>query len=186
MLKKNRRSLNFLWLVFFFSCNRNEPDCPTTQEFTVNTSVSHPCLPTGAVKVDAAGKSGFYFRLNKGEFQTDAVFENVPTGKHQIFMVDNVGCEFSKPITVDTISIGIKFKVAASILRQNCSQCHSGVNPHAGLDFTSVCVILNHWQRIEARAVVGDPSPMPPGGLISLAERNKILDWLNAGHGYEN
>lgn len=63
--------------------------------------------------------------------------------------------------------------------------CHSGINPQAGIDFTRICDILNHWDRIQARAVDGNPSPMPPTGIIPIVERNKILDWINTGHLYE-
>jgi uncharacterized membrane protein len=64
--------------------------------------------------------------------------------------------------------------------------CHSGNNPQGGLDFTNVCDILNHWQRIDARAVQGIPSPMPQAGLIPQEERSKIIEWLNTGHSYSN
>ncbi|MFM7430963.1 MAG: hypothetical protein ACKO1F_13820, partial [Flammeovirgaceae bacterium] len=148
MLRKSRVGLYFLWALFLFSCNRNEPVCPPSEEFTAITAPSHPCLPTGEVEVNVDGRSGFRFKLNKGAFQTSAVFENVPAGKHQVVILNDDGCEFSRAITVDTIASGIRFQAAADILKKNCSQCHSGVNPQAGLDFTSACDILNHWPRI--------------------------------------
>ncbi|MGB4770528.1 MAG: hypothetical protein WBP58_03670 [Chitinophagaceae bacterium] len=72
------------------------------------------------------------------------------------------------------------------ILFNNCIQCHSGVNPQAGLDWTRDCDILQYWDRIKARAVDGDPSPMPQAGLIPETERNKIMAWIQAGHRYSD
>jgi hypothetical protein len=185
MLWRSRLDFCVYALVFFASCTSNEQACGPDPEFVVNIMVSHPCEPTGTVELDVNGQSGLLFRLNNGSPQSSPIFQRVSTGNQKIFIV-NDGCEFTKVITVDTIQYGIKFKTTADILKKNCAQCHSGVNPHAGLDFTSACDILNHWQRIEERAIVGNPAPMPPGGLISLEERSKIMAWIRAGHNYEN
>ena len=42
--------------------------------------------------------------------------------------------------------------------------------------------IVNSWDRIRARAVDGNPSFMPQGGQLTTVDKNKILDWINAGH----
>jgi hypothetical protein len=56
----------------------------------------------------------------------------------------------------------------------------------AGLDWKSSCDILQFWDRIKARAIDGNPSPMPQAGLLPLSEINKIMDWINAGHRYSD
>jgi uncharacterized membrane protein len=86
---------------------------------------------------------------------------------------------------MDAITRGNIFTEVATILKIRCSLCHSGLNPQAGLDFTRNCDILANWNRIQARAIEGNPAPMPPTGLIPLAERNKILEWINSGHTFE-
>jgi hypothetical protein len=35
--------------------------------------------------------------------------------------------------------------------------------------------------RVKARAVDGNPSPMPSSGLMSLTNRNKLAAWIAAG-----
>lgn len=79
---------------------------------------------------------------------------------------------------------GPTFLKVKSILVTYCLQCHGGVNPQAGLDWSRDCDILTYWDRIKARAVDGDPSPMPQAGLMPLAERSKISAWIQAGHRY--
>jgi hypothetical protein len=46
------------------------------------------------------------------------------------------------------------------------------------------CNIVNFKDRILARAVNANPSPMPPTGLLPPSERQKITDWINAGGRY--
>jgi len=87
-------------------------------------------------------------------------------------------------VDISTVSPGPKFLQVKRILANNCLQCHSGVNPQAGLDWSRDCDILQYWDRIKARAVDGDPSPMPQAGLIPESERNQIMAWIQAGHRY--
>lgn len=81
---------------------------------------------------------------------------------------------------------GPVFLEVKKILATHCQQCHSGVNPQAGLDWSRDCDILTYWDRIKARAVDGDPSPMPQAGLISIPERKQIIDWINMGRPYHH
>jgi uncharacterized membrane protein len=81
---------------------------------------------------------------------------------------------------------GPAFLQVKRILATHCLQCHSGVNPQAGLDWSRDCDILTYWDRIKARAVDGDPSPMPQAGLMPKDERNQIMAWINKGHLYKN
>jgi len=87
-------------------------------------------------------------------------------------------------VDISTLRAGPAFLQVKRILANQCLQCHSGVNPQAGLDWSRDCDILQYWDRIKARAVDGDPSPMPQAGLIPESERNQIMAWIQAGHRY--
>lgn len=87
-------------------------------------------------------------------------------------------------VDLSTQTPGPAFLQVKRILATNCLQCHSGVNPQAGLDWSRDCDILTYWDRIKARAVDGDPSPMPQAGLMPMAERSLITAWIQAGHRY--
>jgi hypothetical protein len=186
-MKKNRLILFIILSAFILlnSCSKNE-ECNYMPEITTSVSSSHPCEATGKIKVVMPLDVNFMYKLDQGNFQTETIFEKLSVGKHTLYIKDNHGCETSKEIRVDTITKGNKFTEIATILKTNCSMCHSGLNPHAGIDFTRICDILNHWNRIQARAVEGNPTPMPPTGLVSLEERNKILIWINNKHKYED
>jgi hypothetical protein len=187
-MKKNR----FIYLtvlttiIMINSCSKNETkECYFAPEITVNIDKSHPCLPTGTIEITAPINFNYTYRIDQKNFQRSTLFENISAGKHTLTVKDNDGCITSKEVLVDTIPKGNKFTEVASILKTRCASCHSGINPHAGIDFTSVCDVLNHWNRIQARTIEGNPTPMPPSGLITTNERNKLLDWINSGHRYE-
>ena len=186
-MKKNRLvdSLFLFTIILFFSCNTdNLEECDSLPEISITITNSHPCLPNGILEITSPVRANYSYKLDQGNFQPNPVFVAVSVGPHILFVKDNFGCETSKEVVVGTIPKGIEFAEVATILNTRCSSCHSGVNPHAGIDFTKVCDILTHWDRIQARAVEGNPSPMPSTGLIPIEERNKISQWINKGHTY--
>ena len=160
-------------------------DCYFVPEITATIDKSHPCLSTGIIEITAPVNLNYTYRIDKENFQQNALFKNVSAGKHMLSVKDSNGCVSSTEVIVDTITKGNKFTEVASILMTRCASCHSGLNPHAGIDFTRTCDILSHWNRIQARAIEGNSSPMPPSGLITINERNKLLDWIKSGHQYD-
>jgi hypothetical protein len=174
-----------LAICCLFGCQKNNIDCKNA--FTINTvsNAGHPCIPNGSITISAPIGTSYIYQLDKQAFQQLPIFSQVKAGPHNILVKDDNGCIAESVITVDSIQQGAKFKAVFEILANRCGTCHSGNNPHAGLNFTYICDVLNHWDRIAARAIQGIPSPMPQAGLIPIAERQKIVDWINAGHVYD-
>ena len=186
-MKKNRLVDSFFLftIILLFSCNTNNfQECDSIPEISSRITNSHPCMPNGVLEITSPVNVNYSYKIDQGKFQSNPVFEGISVGQHTLFVKDDRSCETSKEVVVNTISAGIEFAEVAAILNTRCATCHSGVNPHAGMDFTKVCDILTHWERIQARAVEGNPSPMPSAGLIPIAERNKIMDWIKKGHAY--
>jgi hypothetical protein len=173
-------------LMLFHACNNDDAaDCNFMPVVATSSTASNPCLATGSIEIRSPIDADYLYKVDAGSFQTSTLFENISVGKHTVYVKDSNGCEGSKEVSIDTIASGTKFREVATILKIRCSLCHSGLNPQAGLDFTRNCDILANWNRIQARAIEGNPAPMPPAGLIPLAERNKILEWINSGHTFE-
>lgn len=63
----------------------------------------------------------------------------------------------------------------ANVINSNCGSCHSNYTNYNGLK-----AIADNGQ-LKARAVDGNPSPMPPNGLLPQATRDSILWWINGG-----
>ena len=75
---------------------------------------------------------------------------------------------------------GPKYQAVKALINTNCalSGCHAGMQSP---NFTNDCNIINNKALIKARAVDGIPSFMPPTGQLPQTEKNKIIDWINAG-----
>jgi hypothetical protein len=136
-------------------------------ERAATIEASHPCTASGSIQVANPLGAKYQYRIDNQSFQNQPTFSNVKVGGHSLVLKDVSGCEAVREVIVDTIAQVHTFKLVRQVLANRCASCHSGNNPHGGLDFTNVCDILNHWQRIDARAVQGIPSPMPQAGLNS-------------------
>ncbi len=174
-----------LFFSLIISCKKSY-DCISIPEIVTSISSSHPCLPNGTIKVISPIESHLMYKIDNQNFQADLVFKNISAGKHTLTIKNKDGCEKSKDVTIDTILIGDNFNELKGILVANCSSCHSGPNPQAGIDFTRNCDIFNHGDRIKDRAIDAIPTPMPPLGLMTKEERNILLKWINNGHNFEN
>jgi hypothetical protein len=176
--------------------------CTKTQSFTINsdpcfgktltingaTSPSDKCASTGIITINASGGTGFTYQLNSGSFQISNIFTGLAINNYNIAAKDADGCIKSGTASITLAASGTNFSAVKTILQTNCalSGCHVGAGATGGLDFTQDCIIVSSWDRIKARAIDGNPSVMPPSpnSPISASEKQKITDWINAGHRY--
>jgi uncharacterized membrane protein len=168
------------------SCSKESPNACEPVSFSLNIKPSDPCSGTGIVSVEVAGNSAYTFFVNNLPAQASPQFSALKVGNYKLRIQSATGCKKDTVFVVPVIASGPLFADVKSLLSRNCSGCHSGNNPQAGIDFTNDCAILSNWQRIKQRAVEGDPSPMPTSGLMPLAEREKIVRWINSGHRFED
>jgi hypothetical protein len=176
-----------LLFVGFYSCTEDsETPCDLQDTMFVSSTASHPCSGSGTIQITGPVGDNFQYKIDNQPFQNLPTFLNVNVGKHILVVKDDNGCQINKEVIIEPIPKGNTFNQVSQILANRCSSCHSGNNPQAGLNLTKPCDILNHWDRIQARAVNGIPSPMPQAGLIPLEERNKIMEWIANGHTYED
>ncbi len=175
-------------LSYLISCSKNATspaNCPALV-ITADTASSHPCVAGGSISITSPVGNGISYKIGNSAFQSSPVFSSLLPGTYKVVARDNGGCEYTSSIIIPESNAGTLFTAVKSLLAANCLSCHSGVNPQAGHDWTRSCDILNNWDRIKARAVDGNPSPMPQTGLLPLQERNKISAWITAGHGHQH
>ena len=183
------KKLFFVQLLFvgLYSCERDSNiQCNMQENMFVSSTASNPCSGSGSIQISGPVGANFQYKIDNQPFQNQPTFINVKVGKHVLVVKDEKGCEIIKEVIVDTIQKGNSFSQVSQILANRCSSCHSGYNPQAGLNFTKICDVLNNWERIQARAVNGIPTPMPQAGFIPIEERNKISEWIANGHKYTN
>jgi hypothetical protein len=179
-----RSRIVFCAAIFIAACTKKEatpPPC-TTVTITATTTASQPCTTDGKITVTAPLGAEWMYKIGNGNFQSAPVFASLLPGRYPIVVRKQDGCTSSGSIVVPETTPGPLFAAVKALLAANCLQCHSGPNPQAGHDFSESCTILTQWERIKSRAVDGNPSPMPQAGLLPAGERNKITNWINAGH----
>jgi mono/diheme cytochrome c family protein len=158
---------------------------------TVNNTATGttPCeTNTGIITASASGGAGsFTYSLNSGAFQSSNIFSNLAAGSYTVTAKDANGCTgVSAATTVSNLTAGTLFDAVRTLVQTNCVSCHSAAVQNGGMNFAVDCNIVNNKDRIKARAVDGNPSAMPQGGLLPAAERQKITDWINAGGKFTN
>ena len=153
---------------------------------TISTLVTNnsPCQAsaTGSITITAADGTGPYtFRLNSGAFQSSNIFSALVAGSYTITAKEANGCTGSTGATVSDLPAGPLFSAVRTLVQNNCVSCHNAVVTEGGMNWTVDCNIVIFKDRIKARAVDGNPSPMPPTGFLPSSEQQKIINWINAG-----
>ncbi|MEM7040202.1 MAG: c-type cytochrome domain-containing protein [Bacteroidota bacterium] len=70
----------------------------------------------------------------------------------------------------------------APMMTNYCTNCHSGAGAFAGLDLRTYANVRKAAEQGALLQRVNDPgAPMPPNGLLSSAEREKIERWIESG-----
>ena len=162
--------------------------CPTINITSLIIPSDKCTNNTGSVTVNATGSTGFTFNINNGVFQSSNSFAALGTGNYTVGVKDVNGCVNTAPAAVNVAPPGPTFSLVKNIISNNCaiSGCHAGASPQNGLDFNDDCTIVSQRIRIRDRAVDGIPTVMPPFGSLSAADKQRILDWINAGGQHSN
>jgi hypothetical protein len=178
-----------------FVVNANDA-CAAVNFTTGGTSVSSsPCSPfNGSITVTTSGTgTGFTYNINGGAFQASPIFNNLEAKAYTVGAKEAGGCVRTSSVTVNPVAAGPLFTAVKNILAVNCalSGCHSGATPTGGIDYTKNCDIVTNSARIKERAVTNFGSatlqmPPPPAAGLSVADRNAITNWVNAGGQYSN
>ena len=159
---------------------------------TINVSAAStantPCQGSnsGTITASASGGTGvFTFNINGGSFQTSNTFSSLNGGSYIVTAKDGNGCTGNTNVTVSTTAAGSLFTAVKLLVQNNCAiaGCHGDIQSPL---FTDQCNIVANKALIKSRAVDGNPSPMPPTGLLPASERQKITNWINAGGLYSN
>jgi hypothetical protein len=82
------------------------------------------------------------------------------------------------------LNYGPKYNLVKEIIVGYCGPCHRNGGNDGSKNFDSDLSIITNWDRIKARAVDNIPSQMPaaPNFPLTNPDKQKITDWINAGH----
>lgn len=174
-------------LILNYSCSKNDSPVPDpcsgynkTITFTKTESVG--TSNNGTITITEPRGDTITYKLNNGAYQTSWYFTNVPPGNHVITIKNDKGCTDTAQITI--LNYGPKYALVKEIIIGYCGPCHRNGGNSGGKNFDTDASIISSWDRIKARAVDNVPTQMPevPNSPLTAPDKQKITDWVNAGH----
>jgi hypothetical protein len=175
-------------LLLVLACNKT--DTPAAPDPC--TGVSYNILST---KTEAVGTSNngtititeprgdtISYKINNGSYQASWYFTNLAPGNYVITIKNQKGCTDTAQISI--LNYGPKYAAVKQIILGYCGPCHLSGAVNGGKNFDTDASIISSWDRIKARAVDNLPTRMPetPNAPLTNADKQKITDWVNAGH----
>lgn len=186
-----------LLLFLFNACSKSGSTDPAPSgscsgvsiNVTGSSTASNPCSGTGSVTATAAGTGSFTYSIDGGTYQPTGSFTNVTAGAHTVTARNSTGCTGSTSITVSTTAAGNLFSQVRTVIRTYCaiSGCHGGTQSP---NFLDDCNIVANHALIKTRAVdqagTASQMPQPPNAALSQSDKDKIVNWVNAGGRYSD
>ena len=122
------------------------------------------------------------YQLNSGAFQAENFCTNLAPGNYVLTVKNSKGCTDTTQFTI--LNYGPKYALVKQVIMGYCGPCHLNGTVTAGKNFDTDSNIIASWDRIKARAVDNIPTQMPlaPNAPLTPVDKQKISDWVNAGH----
>ncbi len=191
-LKLTITCLLALTIVLINSCSKSDTqtvDPCTGVNFTINHTHTESVGSSnnGTITILAPRGDTIAYKLNNGSYQDSWYFINLAPGNYIVTIKNQKGCTDTAQIII--LNYGPKYAAVKQLISGGgaggyCGPCHVNGGMDGGKNFDTDISIINSWDRIKARAVDNIPSPMPPAPNVPLTnvDKQKITDWVNAGH----
>ena len=191
MMKRTLIYTVLLSAVLFAACSKSDttPTPPPPVDpcagvtITPVASVTHTTtgLTQGTITVTSPIGSGYLYSIG-GIAQASTNFFNLAAGNYTLTVKNASNCSGTATLTIK--GYGAKFFQVRTIVNGYCGPCHLNGAISGGKNFDLDNDVVNSWDRIKIRAVDGIPSFMPqaPNSPLTTIDKQKIVDWVNAGH----
>ena len=190
MMKRTLIYTVLLSAVLFAACSKSDttPTPPPVDPcagvtITPIASVTHTTtgLTQGTITVTSPIGSGYLYSIG-GTAQASTNFFNLAAGNYTLTVKNASNCSGTATLTIK--GYGAKFFQVRTIVNGYCGPCHLNGAISGGKNFDLDNDVVNSWDRIKIRAVDGIPSFMPqaPNSPLTTIDKQKIVDWVNAGH----
>lgn len=179
-------SIFFAGLLFLVSsCNKTDtPDPCLGANFNIQMikTESIGSSNNGSISITNPTGDSISYSLNSGAFQPSANFTNLSPGNYIITIKNLKGCTDTVQITI--LNYGPKYALVKQLVSGYCGPCHLNGSVNGSKNFDADASIVSSWDRIKARAVDNIPTRMPeaPNAALTPVDKQKITEWVNAGH----
>ena len=179
-------------IVLINSCSKNDSqtvDPCTGVNFTINSTQTESVGTSnnGTLTILAPRGDTITYKLNSGSYQASWYFTNLAPGNYVVTIKNQKGCTDTAQITI--LNYGPKYAAVKQLISGGglsgyCGPCHINGGMDGGKNFDTDASIISSWDRIKARAADNLPTRMPPAPNFPLTnvDKQKIVDWVNAGH----
>ena len=187
-MKKTVVYLIIITVILFAGCSKSDTTPPPPPvdpcagvTITPVATVTHTTtgMTQGTITVTSPIGSGFLYSIG-GTPQASTNFFNLAAGNYTLTVKNANNCSGTKALTIN--GYGAKFFAVRTIINGYCGPCHLNGTVNGGKNFDSDNDVVNSWDRIKIRTVDGNPTFMPQGGQLTAIDKQKIVDWVNAGH----
>jgi hypothetical protein len=193
MQNTNYRKISFFIIIFgfiitFFSCRKKDTSLPPPVQdpcagikidAEISKTESVGALNNGSISILSPRGDTMSYNINNGAFQALPVFNNLPPGSYIIISKNTKGCSDTANITI--LNYGAKYALVKQIITGYCGPCHLNGGTSGGRNYDTDANIIAAKDVIKKRTVDGTPSFMPQGGQLTNVDKQKIVDWINAG-----
>ena len=182
-------SLQLMLLSFFIlACSKKDITPPPDPCLGVNYTIEYFKTESvggannGTLAINYPVGDTISYKLNNGTFQASRNFTNLAPGNYILTVKNQNNCTDTTTIVI--FAYGPKYALVKSLIAGYCGPCHYSGGNTAGKNFDADANIVANWDRIKARAVDNVPSQMPllPNAPLTSVDKQKITDWVNAGH----
>ena len=178
----------FALISYLISCSKKDATPPPDLCAGINYNIDYfkteavGTSNNGSIAVNYPVGDTITYKLNNGTFQASRNFSNLAPGNYILTVKNQNGCTDTAQITI--LNYGPKYALVKQLIVGYCGPCHYNGGISGGKNFDSDINIVNSWDRIKARAVDNVPSQMPeaPNAPLTTVDKQKITDWVNAGH----
>ena len=176
-----------LFSGFFASCKKTDsapaaPDPCLTTVINPLANLTHTITgqSLGTITLTAPIGSDYMYSIGGTTYQPSTNFFNLTAGTYTLTAKNTAGC--SGKITLKINGLGAKFYAVRTLVNGYCGPCHLNGSVSGSKNFDDDNSILSSWERIKIRTVDGSPTFMPQVGQLTALDKQKIVDWVNAGH----
>ena len=175
-------------LTFLYGCSKKDtsaiPDPCLGVSYTIDyfKTESVGTSNNGTLAINYPIGDTISYKLNNGTYQASRNFSNLAPGNYVLTVKNQNGCTDTAQITI--LNYGPKYALVKQLIVGYCGPCHYNGGNQGGKNFDLDASIVSSWDRIKARAVDNVPSQMPqaPNAPLTAIDKQKITDWVNAGH----
>jgi hypothetical protein len=166
-----------------FACNKEkgpDPCLGTSYDIQTVKSAAIGGVNNGSITVLYPRGDTLKYAINNGAPQESPIFSGLAAGNYIVKVINQKGC--SDTVQLRILAYGAKYAAVKQLVTGYCGPCHLNGGASGGKNLDTDSSIVASWDRIRLRCVSGLPTFMPQNGQLTTLDKQKITDWVNAGH----